>query len=121
MARMTGPDCVIMGSLIKTHTHKHARAPGNGDWSGGGNRNENGEGRRGAQVFATSGKKQSRRLPGNALSYPTRHHLSRQEVARAGSQQLRAQDLPGACSTMCYRGEKRTVKGTRDGREEAVK
>ena len=62
------------------------------------------EGRRERSLIsATPGNKQSRRP---ALLFRKHHHLCRQELVSADSQQLQAQF--GACLTMRYQGENRT-------------
>ena len=98
MTRMTWPDCAVMCNLMHTHTHTPTHTNtneissgiGNGDEDGSGDEDGNGIGEGGAGVekhrepFKSCRRKQ-------ALSFRMRHHLCRQGVALAGTQQLCSQ------------------------------
>ena len=56
MTRMTGPDCAVMLNLINTQTHRHRHTP-----------------------------QDRSRVEDEALSFRTRDHICRHEVALTGS------------------------------------
>ena len=76
----------------KGNGNENGDGDGIGDGIGDGNGNENREGNGGGGEIWYSPHRERSRGEDQALPFRTRHHLCRQEVASAGSQQLLAQD-----------------------------
>ena len=100
--------------------NERRRGDGDGDGDGDGfedgNGNANGEGKgRGGKLWYLP-HRQNARVEDQTPSFRTRYDLYRQEVAPAGSQQLRAQDPAPArrCGTEVRKGHQGREGGTND-------
>ena len=102
---------------------KGSSGEGNGNGSGSrdgirdGNENENGEERGGEGQLWHSPHQERSTVEDQALPFHAWHHLCRQKVAFAGSQQLPTQDLPPArrCGTKGRIGHQGREGGNSDG------
>ena len=100
--------------------NEDAKGDENGDGIGDGKGHDSGEGRGGGEEFWNPPHRKRSRVEDQTLPFRTQHDFCRQEVAPAGSQQLRVQDpaLLHRCGTEVRTGHQRRAGGNDDRNRE---